>query len=666
MRVQIYGGTNWGNMGYPEGYTSYDYGAAISEDRGVNRAKYSELKLLGNFLKVSPDYLDAVPSTASDSIADTKDITVTPIISRNSDTSFWVVRHSDAPSKDNTDYKLTLNTSQGKLTVPQLGGKLSLLGRDSKIAVSDYPVGDINLLYSTSDILTWKEFDDSKILVLYGAKGEHHEFAVAYDGKTPDFSTDSSDVKGKAHDKAFVVAWAPGTNRQIVKVGDLTVLLVDRQAAYNYWVPQLASPTTRSCYTSNETVKNSIIVRAGYLVRSAHVKGDRLELSADFNTTTDVEIIGVPARVKKLSVNGDRVPHKVNSHGFWETTCGHKHRDVSIPDLKSLKWHHVDSLPEIQDSYDDSKWPKADHAYTNNSEHTLKTPVSLYGADYGFNTGYLVFRGRFVANGNENQFSIHTQGGSKYASSVWLNSTLLGAWQGNGDGSSNFTLSGLKKHEDYVFTVIVENNGIEEAGVKAGDFKAPRGILNYDLSGHDQKDISWKLTGNLKGEDYIDKFRGPLNEGGLFAERHGYHLPSPPVKDKKLGWESLSPFDGVSTSGVAFYTAPLKLKLPKGYDIPLSFKFSEPENTHYRLQLYVNGFQYGKYSPSLGPQTEFPVPQGVLNYRGENWISLAVWAYTNDGAKLSNFELVSGTPIVSSVEVKDIKAPSWKKRHDAY
>lgn len=39
------GGTNWGNLGYPEGYTSYDYGAPITELRTVERENYSELKL---------------------------------------------------------------------------------------------------------------------------------------------------------------------------------------------------------------------------------------------------------------------------------------------------------------------------------------------------------------------------------------------------------------------------------------------------------------------------------------------------------------------------------------------------------------------------------------------------------------------------------------------
>ncbi len=31
---------------------------------------------------------------------------------------------------------------------------------------------------------------------------------------------------------------------------------------------------------------------------------------------------------------------------------------------------------------------------------------------------------------------------------------------------------------------------------------------------------------------------------------------------------------------------------------------------HYRAQLWVNGYQFGKYVNHIGPQTKFPVPQG--------------------------------------------------------
>ena len=89
--------------------------------------------------------------------------------------------------------------------------------------------------------------------------------------------------------------------------------------------------------------------------------------------------------------------------------------------------------------------------------------------------------------------------------------------------------------------------GFEEAApIGSNATKTPRGIMNYGLSGHASTDVTWKITGNLGGERYIDKTRGPLNEGGLYAERNGYHLPNPPSGL----WEDSKPFDGYFEAGV--------------------------------------------------------------------------------------------------------------------
>ena len=78
--------------------------------------------------------------------------------------------------------------------------------------------------------------------------------------------------------------------------------------------------------------------------------------------------------------------------------------------------------------------------------------------------------------------------------------------------------------------------------------KTPRGILDYFLSGHLQRDMTCKLTGNLGGENYLDQVRGPLNEGGMFAERNEYHLPYPPNRK----WVSEKPTDGFQSAVLAF------------------------------------------------------------------------------------------------------------------
>lgn len=227
----------------------------------------------------------------------------------------------------------------------------------------------------------------------------------------------------------------------------------------------------------------------------------------------------------------------------------------------------------------------------------------------------LIYRGAFVATGDESTFYLRTQGGNAFGSSVWLDATYIGSWAGNDkslDNNSTYTLPSLRAGKRYVFTILVDNNGIHDNWVVGEDkMKQPRGILAYSLSGHpSQSSITWKLTGNLGGEKYIDKTRGPLNEGGLYAERQGFHQPFPPNRN----WTAGSPATGTKEAGVAFYQADFTLDLPAGYDVPLSFSFgnttTEGRPAEYRAQLWVNGWQYGKYINNVGPQTNYPVPQG--------------------------------------------------------
>ena len=67
-----------------------------------------------------------------------------------------------------------------------------------------------------------------------------------------------------------------------------------------------------------------------------------------------------------------------------------------------------------------------------------------------------------------------------------------------------------------------------EEGPGTDAIKAPYGVINYSINGYSQTDVTWKMTGNLGGEQYHDLTRGPRNEGAMYAERQGYHLPDPP------------------------------------------------------------------------------------------------------------------------------------------
>lgn len=418
---------------------------------------------------------------------------------------------------------------------------------------------------------------------------------------------------------------------------------------------------------------DSVIINGPQLVRSISVQGSKLSVQADFNvSSTPLEIIGTPKGVSKLVLNGKELRYQKSKLGNWVAQWDVKLPTIKELDLSSLDWDYVDSLPEIKKDYNDGKWTVADHTSTNNTRVPLQNTVSLYGSDYGFHAGALLYRGHFTADGSETQLKLWTQGGRGFATAVWLDDKFLGSFTGDG-GTGNFNstyeLPKLQKGKRYVVTVVVDNTGLNGNWTPGYDEqKSPRGILDWTLmskSGRGTPITKWKITGNLGGEDFVDKFRGPLNEGGFFFERQGYHLPSPPLKSFKKA----SPFKGIDKAGVAFYTAKLGLDHPSDqFDIPLSFTFKNTTDSGpYRALLFVNGFQFGRYMSSIGPQTVFPVPEGVLNYRGYNWIGIAIWALEDEGAKLPGLWLTAGAPVQTGRRpVKVVQGPKYRQRPGAY
>lgn len=96
---------------------------------------------------------------------------------------------------------------------------------------------------------------------------------------------------------------------------------------------------------------------------------------------------------------------------------------------------------------------------------------------------------------------------------------------------------------------------------------------------------------------YPDKVRGILNEGGLYGERLGWHLPGYDTSS----WEARDLSEGLpnDTAGVGFFVTTFDLKISEELDVPMSFTFDQSFQP-YRAQLYVNGWMMGKRVANLG------------------------------------------------------------------
>jgi hypothetical protein len=70
---------------------------------------------------------------------------------------------------------------------------------------------------------------------------------------------------------------------------------------------------------------------------------------------------------------------------------------------------------------------------------------------------------------------------------------------------------------------------------------------------------------------------------------------------------------------------------------------------------------------NIGPQSAFPVPEGVLNHHGKNFVGITLWSLDEAGAELESFSLVSTAEIMSGYAKPALSPqPCWEPRAGAY
>lgn len=153
----------------------------------------------------------------------------------------------------------------------------------------------------------------------------------------------------------------------------------------------------------------------------------------------------------------------------------------------------------------------------------------------------------------------------------------------------------------------------------------------------------------------MDRSRGLLNEGGLYAERQGWHLPGYDT----TSWSTRAISEGLPqrSAGIGVFRTEFVLKVPDGYDVPMEFVFDDAQDgeSAYRALIFVNGWMMGKRVANLGyvttrtthttaysspsPQWRFPVPEGVLQHRGNNTLAVVLWVMEPEIAVLPRLSL---------------------------
>ena len=200
-----YGGTNWGWLGMPQNYTSYDYGAAIRETRQLD-PKYDEDKLIGYLTQAVPDLAatDPITTTAPDTVPPGSGA-VLDTARRNPETGaqFHVLRHQDSTSTtvDRTHLAIDFNTrSRTDYTYDDADDALKYSGTWSHVADQSYTGGDYRNTESfskvTGDTLT-VPFTGTAVRWI-GSKTSNHGYADVYLDGVKQATVDSSGSQSRA------------------------------------------------------------------------------------------------------------------------------------------------------------------------------------------------------------------------------------------------------------------------------------------------------------------------------------------------------------------------------------------------------------------------------------------------------------------------------------
>ncbi|MFZ0042619.1 MAG: beta galactosidase jelly roll domain-containing protein, partial [Solirubrobacteraceae bacterium] len=545
-------------------------------------------------------------------------------------------------SIDAIDVPVAATTTPTYPVVPQQPGTaITLDGRDSHIIVANYRLGDSQLQYSTSEIMTQATIANRDIAVLYGDPGTDGETVLRYATRphvhvsggsvTTTWDAARGDLRLDYHHTGLIRVTITHSGRR-----PLLLLLADKPTAETFW--------------RQDTAAGPVLVRGTHLLRTAQSSagGQRLALTGDNGSDPKIEVFsaarhvswnGRPVRTIETP-SGSRV-------GFIPTAA-----NVRLPAL--TQWRHEEESPEASPSFDDSSWQVANKTTTNSVTPVQSLPI-LYADDYGFHTGNVWYRGHFKATGNETGIHlVSDSGGGAQAFSAWINGHFLGS-STTGSGDFTFPSGALRPGADNVISVLTVNMGHEEDYNSTNANKTARGLTTASLLGASTP-VTWRIQGNLGGENIQDPVRGPLAYGGLFGEREGWDLPGYPDRS----WAPVTLPTTDTTPGVSWYRTTVSLHLPPGQDTSIGVTFSDNPTRRYRALLFVNGWQMGDYVNYVGPQHSFPIPNGILRTDGRNTIAIAVWNLDSSTGGLGQVSLTNYGSYTSSLRVAPVYSPGYR------
>ncbi|MEV5434602.1 beta-galactosidase [Streptomyces sp. NPDC052682] len=597
-----FGGTSWGWLPAPDVYTSYDYGAALDEARRQT-PKLAALHELGHLLRSVPDFA-RLERAAGGRAADRR-ITVRRLANPDTGARVHVLRNDSAEAVSTTLPDAGVDVP---VTVP---------ARDATLLVTRLALGQRRLAYSTVPPMLSLRAGRQDIAVFTGRAGQMAQVVLDCEEQPVTTRLDREPAWSYADGRLTVTSplGPGGLNRVLVEGGDsetpMLLLFGDDATAVRLW----------PC----ETPSGALLVYGPALLRSLTVRGSTVHLTGDTIPETGLEVWGPPG-LTAVTWNGRPVPTRISATGsLLALRMLPGVPPVTLPALDG--WRRRAENPESEPGFDDSGWPVADRRSSYSTTPVPDGQPVLFADDYGFHYGDVWYRGAFTGARELTSVSLAYRTGTQGLLMAWLDGQPLGTHRmpvpdGGTAGKGTWTATAafaiperLREDRDeeprrHVLSVLVRPMQRDGAEVKAA-----RGLSSVRFEGADPE-VRWRV----QGARAADPVRGPLNHGGLYGEREGWHLPGYDDGD----WEPAALPRADRRQGVTWYRTGFRLSVPGDVDASVGLVLDDDPRRAYRAQIFLNGWNLGQYVNDVGPQHTFVLPNGILRTRGENTLALAV------------------------------------------
>ncbi|MET7696585.1 beta-galactosidase [Streptomyces sp. NPDC005485] len=614
-----FGGTSWGWLPAPVVYTSYDYGAAFDEGRNAT-AKLAPMHQLGHLLRHVPDFAKLERAAAVKAGDDR--IKVYHLTNPDTGSHVYVLRND---STEEVTSDLPAADTQVPVTIP---------ARDARLITTGLALGRRKLKYATAQPMLSFTAGRQDIALFVGRPGERAQ--IVLECPTEPTVTRLDAEAGWLWDRGLLYASAT------LGVGGLTRLLIEGDGIDTPLLLLLADDATSLQLWPYETPSGPVLVYGPALLRSASLRGDTVHLTGDTVANgTGLEVWG-PRGMGEVVWNGGTLR-------TLPTLGGSLRAEPVIPGVGEVKlpalggWRRRTENPESEPGFDDSEWQEADRT---SSYSTTPVPAGqpvLFADDYGFHYGDVWYRGRFTDTTGTESVSLSYSTGTQGLLMAWLDGEPLGTHrmpvpdnasvrQGSWAATATWPVPRKQRTSGpHVLSVLVRRMQHDQDGKALDTHKAARGLTAVTFeaasteastgsSKRTSKQASPKVSWRLQGETAVDPVRGVMNNGGLFGEREGWHLPG--FADR--GWQLVDLPRADRRQGVTWYRTGFRLSVNPGVDASIGLTLTDDASRAYRVQIFLNGWNMGQYINDVGPQHTFVLPNGILRTRGANTLALAV------------------------------------------